>query len=220
MEKKKVLLKKLKDAVRGKTVINMLDVNKLGKAAIPHLSSMKINPEDYGFDGFNYYHVLGQSFHVDAYQTNKWIWKLLELMSGRKVKELTVLYDLTEEEKKICGKGRVCDGLVMRYNGHNSIFTGRIPIDSLDYYEDHPKERFHHSYYLQASNRGETTKRRFERFKKMNGERIEKILHAGAIESLERIAARGGSIGKFAEEGLKEIEKKKAGVAKRDQKAA
>ena len=39
MEAKDKLIKKLKNAVRGKTVINMLDVNKLGKAAISYLSS-------------------------------------------------------------------------------------------------------------------------------------------------------------------------------------
>jgi len=168
--RKETLWQKLRDAMKGKVIMDVREVDELGHNALVYLSPTEIGPTN-----GNRYNSLGRSFSIPPYQINEWIKKLIEISAGRKVIKVKVLFELTEEEKKLTEEGCVCDGLVVEYYDFGWC---ALPIWGLSYLnEDRAiNDIYTPGYYLRSKKGGKRGRARFERFKLLNGPRIDKQL--------------------------------------------
>ena len=186
------LFRKLRAAVKGETLITIKEVNEIGYEGFKILSPEKIEPTD-----LDKSQSIGQEICIPPYQSNQWIRKLLEMSLGRKVLKINLLLDLTEEEKKICGKESVCDGIVV----HFSYTPCELPVRAHKYREVDEQINDgmdgYQGYYLKSKKGGKQGKARFERFKRINGPRIDKQLMGSFSQDWDRLEKEHPEIAKL-----------------------
>ncbi len=186
------LFRKLRAAVKGENLIPFKEVNEIGYEGFKVLSPVRAEPSD-----LDKCQSIGHEIRIPAYESNQWIRKLLEMSTGRKVLKIKLLLDLTEEEKKICGDGPVCDGLVHYF----SYAPCDLPTWGLKYREADGQMNdvmdCVPGYYLKSKKGGKKGKARFERFKQINGPRIDKQLMGSFSQAWDRIEKEHPEIAKL-----------------------